>query len=82
MEVQGLRSLEKGDRAGKAKGKGTDPSASSSATSGEADVVIELLNMTVQLQEIGDELTVEQLDRVYEKCRLTAQGRQTPDDGR
>ena len=69
--------LEKGDRAGKAKGKGIDPSASSSsATSGEADVVIELFNMTVQLQkEIGGELTVEQLDRVYEKCRLTAQGR-------
>ena len=35
--------FEKGDRAGKAKGKGSDPSASSSsATSGEADVAIEL----------------------------------------
>ena len=54
----------------------TLPHLRPSATSGEADVVIELFNMTVQLQkEIGGELTVEQLDRVYEKCRLTAQGR-------
>ena len=42
---------------------------------------VKLMSRLSSLQkEIGGELTVEQLDRVYEKCRLPAQGRrQTPD---
>ena len=69
--------MEKGQRSAKGQGKTASSSSSTSGyatSSREADAVVELFNMSVDLQrEFGTgALTIAQLDKIYERCRAKA----------
>ena len=69
--------IEKGSRSdGKLWEAKSAAAVSGAPTTGQVDKVLELFSMAVGLQkEIGGDLTVETMDKIYEKCKNTALGK-------